>query len=57
MEFEYHKGSLCVHRFQLCQEGYCAECNIHLNALKTAAEKPQTTLKTNRLARVLVPAQ
>ncbi|QNT76266.1 hypothetical protein [Dehalogenimonas etheniformans] len=55
MDFEYHKGSLCIHRFQICQEGYCAECIIHLNALKAVVEKPRLAVK-NKLP-VLVRAQ
>jgi len=35
-----HKGSLCQHRFMICQEGFCAECNIHSEALKPYHEKP-----------------
>ena len=26
---EYHKGQLCIHKFMLCQEGFCSECAIH----------------------------
>jgi hypothetical protein len=26
---EYHKGQLCIHKFILCQEGFCSECAIH----------------------------
>jgi hypothetical protein len=29
MYTEYHKGQLCIHRFILCQEGFCSECAIH----------------------------
>jgi hypothetical protein len=28
-QVENHKGSLCIHRFQQCEEGFCAECIIH----------------------------
>ncbi len=26
--WEYHKGRLCVFKYMLCQEGYCARCVI-----------------------------
>ena len=26
------KGSLCQHRFMVCQEGYCSDCAVHLFA-------------------------
>ena len=28
---EYHRGDLCSLRYQICQEGYCAECGIYRN--------------------------
>ena len=38
---EYHKGSLCMVKYQICQEGYCSECRISLEQLKLPRpEKP-----------------
>jgi hypothetical protein len=39
-DIKYFKGSLCQHRFLVCQEGFCSECMIHLDALKVRQEKP-----------------
>lgn len=30
MNLEYHKGSPCVYKAILCQEGYCSDCGIYL---------------------------
>ncbi len=39
MEYvEFHKGGLCIHRFQLCQEGFCSECIIHHDILRARNE-------------------
>ena len=29
MDLEYHKAQLCIHKFMICQEGFCSECDIH----------------------------
>ena len=39
-EFTNFKGTLCHHRFMICQEGFCSECNIHAEALKLNQAKP-----------------
>ena len=39
MQIENHKGSVCVQRFMICQEGYCSECNIQPNVIKPEQAK------------------
>lgn len=43
-----YKGSLCQHRFMICQEGFCSECMIHLNTLEVQQQKPRETPKAKQ---------
>jgi hypothetical protein len=58
---EYHKGQLCIHKFLLCQEGFCLDCAIHYqyqplqrlatkesNSKKLAKISPERQLVTSR---------
>ncbi|XUW99971.1 MAG: hypothetical protein TUN42_08750 [Dehalogenimonas sp.] len=55
MQIENHKGGVCIYQFQICQEGFCSECHIHQNAMKTASTKQlviATTAKKYKTDRV-----
>jgi hypothetical protein len=39
MDTEYRKGSLCIHRPLICQEGYCSECEIHTKKAQAIISK------------------
>ena len=38
LEQGYHKGQLCIVDFLLCQEGYCANCQIFAEKMSARSE-------------------
>lgn len=56
---EYHKGQLCIHKFMLCQEGFCSECSIHYQykQYKTPVEEelnPKNLVKAKRKEQLVI---
>jgi hypothetical protein len=34
VDLEYHKGRICLFKYQICQEGYCSQCHLYKGKLK-----------------------